>query len=872
MKDINPPHAGRRYRLLIVALLLVFSVGVRAQSVSVTLTRGNQSALLQSQPSVTFSGSSSPNATITIDEQSTFQTTDGFGFALTQGSAQVISGLNASLQNSLLDELFNPTSGNAISVIRISIAASDLSNSVYYYNNTPGDVNMNNFSLDGPDRQYLIPIIKKIQAINPEIKILATPWSAPPWMKTNNSSIGGRLQPQYYAAYARYFVRYLEEMAQEGITIWGITPQNEPENPYNEPSMLMNASEQVDFINNHLGPAISTSPFSPKIIAFDHNCDNTSYPITVLNNSSYAEGAAFHLYAGDISAMSTVHDQTGKNVYFTEQFTSSNGSFDGDFGWHMENVVIGSLRNWSKTVIEWNLAADPNSNPRTPGGCSECLGAITVNDAGSIRRNVSYYIISQLSKFADPGAVRLASNDDGIRNVAMRNPDGSKALLVYNRNSADQSISVNWNGKSFSYSIPARSAVTFTWDDNVNPPSTPQLPYGGVARDLASRIEAEDYDTGGASLAYNDVTSGNAGGAYRNDDVDIQATSDAGGGYNVGWIRNDEWLEYTVEAASGTFDVTLRASSVSGGAVTVKLGSTVLGTVSIPATGGWQTFQTFPLNNVSVAEGGNRILRLEFSGSLNLNWIAFSPVSPPPASLSGTYTVESVLSGKVLDVEGVSTASGANVQQWTNFSADNQQWVVAEQSDGSFTLTARHSGLRLAVAGSSEADGANVIQASPANTAYQRWKIEAVGNGNYRIINQGSNKALDVQDQSSADGANVQQWTTFGGPNQQWKLIAIARPNARTASARPIIQTPSEREMLRIYPNPVTDHTLLVEFGKHSDKARLTVSDLSGRILFAEFLSGQHSTVYLPRSLAQGVYLVSVTDGPQQRVVRMIIR
>ena len=246
-------------------------------------------------------------------------------------------------------------------------------------------------------------------------------------MKTNNDSRGGRLQPRYYAAYARYFVRYLEEMNKEGIAIWGITPQNEPENPFNQPSMEMDANEQLDFINNHLGPAVAASPFSPKIIAFDHNCDNTDYPTTVLNNSSFAEGAAFHLYAGNISAMSTVHDQTGKSVYFTEQFTSTGGDFDGDLGWHMENVVIGSLRNWSKTVIEWNLATNSDFGPRTEGGCTECLGAITVNSSSSISRNVSYYIVSQLSKFVEPGAVRLASGGGGILNAVVRNPDGGKS-------------------------------------------------------------------------------------------------------------------------------------------------------------------------------------------------------------------------------------------------------------------------------------------------------------------------------------------------------------------------------------------------------------------------------------------------------------
>ncbi|WP_431244300.1 hypothetical protein ACQ9BO_08095 [Flavobacterium sp. P21] len=195
-----------------------------------------------------------------------------------------------------MNDLYNPTTGLNASVIRISIATSDLSSSSYSYNETSGDTNMNNFSLNGPDLTYLIPIIKKIQLINPNIKILATPWTAPRWMKTNGSWVGGSLQTQYYAAYAKYFVKYIQAMQAQGISIWAITPQNEPENPNNEPSMLMNSTEQKNFINQQLGPQLVIAGYGGvKIIAFDHNCDNTAYPIDVLNNSSYVDGAAVSL-------------------------------------------------------------------------------------------------------------------------------------------------------------------------------------------------------------------------------------------------------------------------------------------------------------------------------------------------------------------------------------------------------------------------------------------------------------------------------------------------------------------------------------------------------------------------------------------------
>jgi O-glycosyl hydrolase len=459
-------------RMLCVIAMLSITLKVASQTVTPWMTTGDQSKLLAKEPTVNFGTNSGSNpSTITINTGTTFQKMDGFGYTLTQGSAEVIMGMNSTEQNNLLNDLYNPTTGLNANIVRISIGASDLSNSSYSYNETSGDTNMNNFSLAGPDATYLIPILKKILIINPKIKILATPWSSPRWMKTNNSWIGGSLQTTYYAAYAKYFIKYFEAMKAQGINIWGITPQNEPENGGNEPSMLMNSTEQKNFINNDLGPQMASSGYGNiKIIAFDHNCDNPGYAIDVLNNSSYVEGAAFHKYAGDIAAMSTVHDATNKNVYFTEQFTAP-GNFSGDFGWHMQNVVIGSTNNWSKAVLEWNAANNPSLGPRTPGGCTSCLGAITVNNNTSYSRNVAYYIIGQISKFVKPDAFRVAtsSSNPNIISVGFRNPDNSIALLVYNIANSNNTIKVVSGTSSFNYTIPAVSAVTFIWGGSAVP-------------------------------------------------------------------------------------------------------------------------------------------------------------------------------------------------------------------------------------------------------------------------------------------------------------------------------------------------------------------------------------------------------------------
>ncbi|WP_194768852.1 Ig-like domain-containing protein, partial [Tamlana sp. I1] len=451
--------------------------------VSVYLTKGDQSALLEQQADANFSTTFIDNNTVvSIDDTQTYQSVVGFGWTLTQGSAKAIRSMNQTDQDALLEELFHPSNGIRSSLIRISLGASDLSEFAYTYNEVAygdTDEDLSEFSLAGPDQTDLIPILKKIVAINPNVRLLATPWTAPTWMKVENNSdwggdpssanryIGGRLNTDHYDEYADYFVKYMEAMEAEGLTIWGITPQNEPLNKHNEPSMLMNGDEQLNFVENHLGPKLNNAGFDKvQIIAYDHNCDNTGFPIKVMA-SEHADGGAFHLYAGDISAMSTVHDATGKDVYFTEQWVSSSGDFGGDFGWHMKNIVVGSLRNWSRSVLEWNLSAFSDDTPRTPGGCVSCLGAVTINDNKSVQRNVAYYIIGQISKFVTEGATRIASKNlrgvDGLHHVAFTNTDGSKVALIFNEKNTSQTFTLQWGNQFLEVAIPANSAKTLTW-------------------------------------------------------------------------------------------------------------------------------------------------------------------------------------------------------------------------------------------------------------------------------------------------------------------------------------------------------------------------------------------------------------------------
>lgn len=296
---------------------------------------------------------------------------------------------------------------------------------------------------------------------------MGSPWSPPVWMKDNGNSVGGSLLPAYYSAYAQYFVKYIQAMQSKGITIDAVTIQNEPQHGGNNPSMVMSATEQANFIKNNLGPAFQAAGITTKIIVWDHNCDNPNYPITVLNDAAakaYISGSAFHLYAGDISALSTVKTaHPDKDLYFTEQWTGANGRFSGDLKWHLKNVIIGSMRNWSKVALEWNLANDPFYGPHTPGGCTECKGAVTIN-ASAVTKNVGYYIVAHASKFVPAGSVRIASTNLGtLANVAFKTPSGKKVLIVVNDGSSAEGFNISYKGKIAFTSLAAGAVGTYVW-------------------------------------------------------------------------------------------------------------------------------------------------------------------------------------------------------------------------------------------------------------------------------------------------------------------------------------------------------------------------------------------------------------------------
>jgi glucosylceramidase len=456
----------------IAAVLLLAS---HAGAVEIWLTTPDKSAVFARQETTArlLAAPAVATTTIEVDDRRRFQTIDGFGFALTGGSAQHLVRMDAGKRAGILKELFT-TAGNGIGVsyLRLTIGASDLNQRVFTYDDLPEgetDPEMLRFNL-GPDRDDVIPVMKEIVKLSPRMKILASPWTAPAWMKTNGKFKGGKLKPECYAAYARYFVHYLRGMEAEGIHIDAITVQNEPLNPKNTPSLVMEAAEEADFIKNHLGPALRAAGLRTKIILYDHNCDVPEYATAILADSSaaqYVDGSGFHLYGGKIEAMSQVHTAyPRKNLYFTEQMVT--GSVEGKPSIQpaapVRRLIIGATRNWSRNVLLWNLAADPRNEPHTnDGGCGMCQGAITI-DGDAVTRNLAYYVVAHASKFVPPGSVRIASDESAaLPNVAFRRPDGRKVLIAVNATQAPQSFAIRYRGKSLATSLQAGAVATYVW-------------------------------------------------------------------------------------------------------------------------------------------------------------------------------------------------------------------------------------------------------------------------------------------------------------------------------------------------------------------------------------------------------------------------
>lgn len=459
---------------------------IGSQVINLWETNGDKSKLLKSGSTTFETGAVANVNLIQIEPEVKYQFMEGFGAAITDSTAYLL--YNHPDRDNLMQELFNKESGIGINYIRIPLGASDFSRTWYTYDDTPGD--LSDFSIDH-DREYIIPILKQALQINPDLKIMGSPWTAPGWMKTQNVGTlglrGGRLEDSMFTTYAQYLSMVLNEYANEGLELHAITLQNEPlHSSAQYPCMFMNPREQAKLITE-LIPIMERDNSTTKIILYDHNWneagynDSKFYPEEVLQHLNKdliykINGSGWHAYNGSAISMGNFHDlREDWHIYFTE---ITGGEWSTNFAdnliWNFENIFIDGPRNWAKTALLWNIALDetggPNIRPVSTEPGDHMRGVLTIDSTTNIiTREVEYYILAQQAKFVYAGARRIGSTGDLIvsngtlKNVAYQNRDGSYVLIVSNSSDTETLFNVAIEDKWFNHTLEANSVVTFVW-------------------------------------------------------------------------------------------------------------------------------------------------------------------------------------------------------------------------------------------------------------------------------------------------------------------------------------------------------------------------------------------------------------------------
>ncbi|WBS02616.1 glycosyl hydrolase [Pseudoduganella sp. SL102] len=463
---------------LLAPLLALCAAGAQAQTVQAWITSGDQSRLMQRGPDTKFGKAPGEPLIVDVDPARRFQQVTGFGASITDASAHLIQQrMTAPQREALLAELFGaPPAGLGLSFTRLTIGASDFSRTHYSFDDMPPgetDPGLARFSIE-PNRADVLPVVKAALAINPQLKVMASPWSAPGWMKSTDSLIQGTLKPEAFAPFAAYLSKYVAAYRAEGVPIFALTLQNEPHfEPKDYPGMRVDPGKRAAFIGSHLGPLLAKEHPGVRILDWDHNWDEPGSPAAVLRDpvaARYVAGVAWHCYGGDVRVQAALHDTwPDKETWFTE---CSGGGWAPDWSnnlmYFTRTLVIGTTRGWARGVLLWNLALDENGGPHL-GGCGNCRGVVTIDSrTGEVTRNVEYYALAHASRFVRPGARRVWSSSGyaDLDTVAFRNADGTLALLVVNSADAPRRFAVRQRGRagrSFAYDLPARSVATFAW-------------------------------------------------------------------------------------------------------------------------------------------------------------------------------------------------------------------------------------------------------------------------------------------------------------------------------------------------------------------------------------------------------------------------
>ncbi|HUB82772.1 MAG TPA: carbohydrate-binding protein, partial [Bryobacteraceae bacterium] len=587
-------------------VLFIFALIAResgAQQVNIWLTTDDQMALLQPQPAVRFAGGANASVPmLVIDDLAGHQTVEGFGASMTDSAGYLLNEvLPAANLPAVMQALFDHKKGIGISFLRNPMGASDLARTIYSYDDQPAgatDPNLASFSISH-DQADILPLLVMAKNINPHIKMMGNPWSPPGWMKTTGSMIGGSLNASAYTALASYFVKYLQAYAAAGVPVDYISLQNEPLNvPTNYPGMSMSSTEQLNFLQNYMLPALKAANLATRVLVYDHNWDTPGYPETVLSGSGIASspavaGTAWHWYGGPPGAMTTLHNQfPALGNYVTE---ASGGTWIADEVKTDFEMIVNSMRNWAKSYVKWGLALDQNRGPYD-GGCNTCTPLVTVNSqSGAVSYPIDYYTLGHFSKWVMPGSTEVwSSNAPGLIDAAFVTPERTLVLVAYNDSAISQTFQVWWRGRSFSYTLPALAGATFTWTDPEIPvagrrPGIGAIPEYSIA--AAQQIQASSYT--------------------QISNLQSEPCTDTDNGFDIGYAADGSWLEYdNIDFGSGLSAVDVRwASAGSGGTLEFHLDSgsgPMIAQGSLPVTGGWETWQTYPMA-VSGAQGVHKL-------------------------------------------------------------------------------------------------------------------------------------------------------------------------------------------------------------------------------------------------------------------------
>lgn len=437
----------------------------------VWVTSGDQSQLLSEQASLRFAADAPlEGPVLVLDSTQRFQQMVGFGAAITDASAWLLQNrLMPDQRAALMQELFGRDAGGlGFSFTRLTIGASDFSLS-HYSLAEAADPTLQDFSTWRME-DAVFPTVRQALALNPDLKVMATPWSAPGWMKTSGSMIKGELKPEFYPVYADYLQRYIEAASAQGVPTDYLSIQNEPDfEPDTYPGMRWGPQGRASFIGQHLGPRLRAAGIETDILDWDHNWDQPEQPLEVLSDpeaQAFVAGVAWHCYAGDVSAQTHVHDaHPGLSTFFTECSGGGwNPDFSDSFVWMMKNLIIGSTKGWASGVLMWNLALDESDGPHS-GGCGDCRGVVTIDSrTGAVKRNQEYYAFGHASRFVHAGAHRVGLVEaGGLIGVAFLNPNGERVLLVLNDGPETVTFGIQDGGWQALAVLPPRSAATYVW-------------------------------------------------------------------------------------------------------------------------------------------------------------------------------------------------------------------------------------------------------------------------------------------------------------------------------------------------------------------------------------------------------------------------